>query len=71
VVGRYGRDEASRWFPLIDRIRAFPTTLFLDGDGRVRAVHTGFAGPATGEEHRILRDEFERRIESLLREAAG
>jgi thiol-disulfide isomerase/thioredoxin len=71
VAGRYGRDEASRSFPLIDRIRAFPTTLILDGDGRIRAVHTGFSGPATGEEHRKLRDEFERRIESLLKEAAG
>lgn len=69
VAGRYGKDDASRSFPLIDRIRAFPTTIFLDRDGRVRAVHTGFAGPATGEAHQRLREEFEHRIETLLDES--
>ena len=71
VAGRYGRDDASRSFPLIDRIRAFPTTIFVDGNGRVRAVHTGFAGPATGEAHRSLREKFERTIEMLLDESEG
>ena len=55
-------------FPLIDRIRAYPTTLFLDAGGRVRAVYTGFSGPATGEAHRRLRQAFEARIELLLEE---
>jgi len=50
-------------------VRAFPTTLFLDGSGKVRAVHTGFSGPATGPEHDKLRSDFERLIESLLAEA--
>jgi thiol-disulfide isomerase/thioredoxin len=71
VAGRYGRDEASRSFPLIDRIRAFPTTIFLDASGRVRAVHTGFSGPATGDAHRRLREQFERTIETLLDESEG
>lgn len=68
LAGRYGRDAESRSFPLIDRIRAYPTTLFLDAGGRVRAVYTGFAGPATGEAHQRLRQAFEARIEALLEE---
>jgi hypothetical protein len=32
----------------------------------VRAIHTGFAGPATGAEHEKLREDFERLIEELL-----
>jgi len=71
LAGRYGRDEASRSFPLIDRIRAYPTTLFLDAGGRVRAVYTGFAGPATGESHARLRRAFESRIDALLAEDAS
>lgn len=71
LAGRYGRDAASRSFPLIDRIRAYPTTLFLDAGGRVRAVYTGFAGPATGEAHQRLRQAFETRIEALLAEDAS
>jgi hypothetical protein len=71
VAGRYGRDAESRSFPLIDRIRAYPTTIFLDGADRVRAVHTGFSGPATGEDHQRLRREFEGWIDALLDEAQG
>jgi len=71
LAGRYGRDDASRSFPLVDRIRAYPTILFLDAGGRVRAVYTGFAGPATGESHRQLRQAFEARIEALLAEEAS
>src|SRR5262249_28843026 len=29
---------------------AYPTTLFIGRDGKVKAVHTGFKGPGTGDE---------------------
>jgi len=68
VAGSSDKQAASEVFPLLDRVRAFPTTLFLDARGRVRAVHTGFSGPATGPEHEKLRADFERLIEALLAE---
>jgi len=68
LAGTYDKDEASESFPLIDRVRSFPTTIFLHGDGRVRAVHTGYAGPATGEANRALRADFQELIEELLAE---
>ncbi len=68
VAGLSDKDEASKTFPLLDKVRAYPTTLFIGKDGRVRAVHQGYAGPATGSEHEKLRLEFERRIEALLAE---
>ena len=66
LAGLSDKDEASRAFPLIDRVRSFPTTIFLHGDGRVRAVHTGYSGPATGHAHQELRSKFESLIEELL-----
>jgi thiol-disulfide isomerase/thioredoxin len=69
LAGTSDKAEASKRFPLVDRVRAYPTTLFLDAQGRVRAIHTGFAGPATGEAHARLRRDFERMIEQLLDEA--
>jgi thiol-disulfide isomerase/thioredoxin len=47
---------------------AFPTTIFLDRTGRVRKVHAGFYGPATGAAHEALKREFTRVVESLLDE---
>ena len=45
---------------------SFPTTVFVGADGLPKAIHSGFAGPATGEEHAKLRRDFEARIEALL-----
>lgn len=68
VAGLSDKEQASKTFPLLDRVRAYPTTIFLHADGRLRVIHTGFAGPATGEEHRQLRQQFETLIEELLAE---
>ena len=68
VAGLSDKKEASQAIPLLDRVRSYPTTIFLHADGRVRAVHTGYTGPATGEAHDQLRDNFEALIEELLAE---
>lgn len=66
LCGTADKDEATKALGMVDRVRAFPTTLFVGADGLPRAIHSGFAGPATGEEHQKLRREFEARIEALL-----
>ena len=66
IAGLSQKARASQAMPLLDAVRSYPTTLFLDGRNRVVAIHTGFRGPATGEGHATLRREFETRIERLL-----
>lgn len=68
VAGVSDKQKASERFPLLDKVRAYPTTLFVDSKGDVRAVHQGFSGPATGAAHLKLREDFERLIETLLAE---
>ena len=71
VAGLSDKAEASKALPLLDRVRSYPTTIFLDADSRVRAIHTGFTGPATGAAHIRLKARFQAIIEELLGEAAG
>jgi thiol-disulfide isomerase/thioredoxin len=52
--------------PQLRNLSAFPTSVFLSRDGRVRRVHAGFHGPATGPRHEIQAREFEKQIRSLL-----
>lgn len=66
VAGKAQKADASDAFPLIDRVRAFPTILFLDADNRVRAIHSGYRGPATGEAFDEQCAVFENLIEGLL-----
>ncbi len=47
---------------------AFPTIIFLGRDGRVRRIHAGFHGVATGAQHQRQVREFEEEIERLLDE---
>jgi hypothetical protein len=52
--------------PQLDAVLAYPTAIFIDRTGRVREIHTGFAGPATGVQHDLLAHEFATWIEELL-----
>jgi thiol-disulfide isomerase/thioredoxin len=49
-------------------LNSWPTTFFVGRDGRVRFVHAGFPGPASGELYREATQEFRSQVESLLAE---
>lgn len=66
LAGVSDKETASRDLPFLDKLRSYPTTIFLHTDGRVEAVYTGFSGPATGPAYRNLKDSYERIIEKLL-----
>jgi thiol-disulfide isomerase/thioredoxin len=68
LCGRSDRELAQQALPALDRVFAFPMTVFLHRDGRVRAVHAGFSGPATGAEHEKLRARFTSIVDELLAE---
>jgi len=61
-------DELHTKLPQAVGLDAYPTTFFVGRDGRVRAVHAGFAAPATGAFNTDLKKDFTTRIEKLLAE---
>ncbi len=67
VAGVSDKTKASEALPLFDRIRSYPTTVFIDANGEVAGVYTGFSGPATGPAYEALLETFE----SLTREILG
>jgi len=42
----------------LDNFFAYPTTLFINKEGKVHAIHSGFKGPGTGEEFQAQIQEF-------------
>jgi thiol-disulfide isomerase/thioredoxin len=68
LAGLSDKSTATRQFPLIDKVRSYPTTIFVRADGSVRAVYTGFSGPATGEAYKKLRARYEELVKELLTE---
>jgi thiol-disulfide isomerase/thioredoxin len=59
-------DEVKEKLPQLVNFSAFPTTIFMGRDGRVIAIHDGFASVATGQEHAKLKRETDEMVERLL-----
>lgn len=68
ITGVSSADEkrTEKTLPELTPIRVFPTTIFIDRQGRVAKVHPGFAGPATGKHHQEYIREFEHTVTKLL-----
>jgi thiol-disulfide isomerase/thioredoxin len=54
--------------PQAVNLNTWPATFFVGRDGKVKAVHSGFAAPASGPYHVALKEEFTSIIEKLLKE---
>lgn len=76
VIQRYGitypvllagtPDQLSEKFPHVENLNCWPTTFFVGKDGLVKAIHTGYAGPATGGDNRELESQVTAQVERLL-----
>lgn len=62
--------EASKTLPMLSRVAAFPTTIFIGKDGKVKRIHTGFSGPGTGIYYEQFVQHFNETINELLNEPA-
>ncbi len=69
LAGINDTEAAAATLPPLRGFTAFPTTIFLGRDGRVRRINAGFYGPATGVQHEKLVADYEREIERLLDES--
>lgn len=68
IAGTSDKDDAASKLPQLNGVFAFPTTIFIDRRGKVRKIHTGFSGPATGVHYERLTREFESTVDALLAE---
>jgi len=59
--------KTEKTLPQLTPIKAFPTTIFIGRDGKVKKIHAGFYGPGTGSYYDAFKKEFEETIETLLK----
>lgn len=68
VTMKTGADQASQALPMLNKVMAFPTTIYIDKKGMVRKIYTGFSGPATGDAYTKYVEETNAFVEKLLKE---
>lgn len=59
--------RTEKTLPQMTPIKAFPTTIFIGRDGKVKEVHPGFEGPGTGVHYEEFKKKFNATIDRLLR----
>jgi len=71
LLAQYGtsdKKKAQEKLPMLNHVLSYPTTIFIDKNGKVRKIHTGFNGPATGKKYLEFKNEFEGFVGRLLNE---
>jgi thiol-disulfide isomerase/thioredoxin len=68
IAGTNDKALASETLPALNRVSAFPTTIFIGKDGKVKHIHTGFEGPGTGIYHQQFIERFNQIVNELLAE---
>jgi thiol-disulfide isomerase/thioredoxin len=68
IAGTDDKVKAGETLPMLNAVAAFPTTIFIGKDGRVKKIHTGFNGPGTGEYYHQFIEQFNQTVNELLNE---
>ena len=67
-LGSSDKTEAQQKVPMLNHVLSYPTTIFIDKAHKVRKIHTGFNGPATGQKYVDFQADFESFVDGLLGE---
>ncbi len=68
ITMKTGADQASEALPMLNKVMAFPTTIYIDKKGIVRKIYTGYYGPATGNAYTKYVEQTNLFVEKLLKE---
>ena len=66
IGGAANKNKAAQDFKMLNNIISFPTSIFVNRDGEIVKVHTGFNGPGTGKYYQDYTQETEAFLEGLL-----
>ena len=71
LLAQYGstsKTSAQEKLPMLNAVLSYPTSIIVDKNGKVRYIHSGFDGPATGKPYEIYTRKFDSIITYLAAE---
>lgn len=70
LAGQPTPESTAKALGALGPVKVYPSTIFIGRDGRVREVHVGWAGPATGALNAKAKKDFDVYVRKLLAEKA-
>lgn len=67
IGGKANKGKASEHFSVLNQIISFPTSIFIDRNGDIQRIHTGFNGPSTGSYYTDYTTKTDKLIEELIK----
>jgi hypothetical protein len=68
IAGHASKKDVEKSLPFLKNVASFPTTIYIDKNGKIRKVYSGFYGPGTGSFFAKFSAETTQLIEDLLHE---
>lgn len=68
IAGTADKKAAAATLPMLNHVISFPTSIFINKQGKVVKIHTGFSGPGTGVHYDRFVEEFNATMSELLAE---
>lgn len=68
IAGKANKIATAKSFPMLNHIMSYPTTIFIDRNGKIRKIRTGFYGPGTGSYYTRYAEQTNSFVEKLLAE---
>lgn len=68
IAGVNDKVKAAATLPMLTKVVAFPTTIYIGKDGKVRKIYSGFSGPGTGIYYEQFKESFNQTVNELLSE---
>jgi len=68
IAGKANKISAAKSLPMLNHVMSFPTSIFIDRNGKIRKIRTGFYGPGTGSYYTRYTKEINDFIKTLLLE---
>ncbi len=68
IAGKANKIAAAKSLPMLNHVMSYPTTIFIDRNGKIRKIRTGFYGPGTGSYYTRYSEETNDFIAKMLAE---
>lgn len=66
ISGTSDKDKAAEELPFLDQIISYPTSIFVNRNHDIEAIHVGFNGPATGSTYYNEIQRYKAHINAIL-----